>query len=64
MRAMREPAETAEVKTGDAIPIQLSDIHSFENTGTDPLELMIVGVSRHANRAIDSVDVKSDGSYR
>ena len=57
--AMRQPAETAPVKTGDAIPIQLADVHSIENTGSEPLELMIVGVSRDESRRIDTVDVKT-----
>jgi mannose-6-phosphate isomerase-like protein (cupin superfamily) len=50
-------SEVAPIQAGDAIPIQLNDVHSFENTGTEPLEFMIVGVSRDSNRRIDSVDV-------
>jgi oxalate decarboxylase/phosphoglucose isomerase-like protein (cupin superfamily) len=42
---------------GDAIPIQLNDVHSCENTGTQPLEFLIVGVSRDNTRRVDSVDV-------
>jgi mannose-6-phosphate isomerase-like protein (cupin superfamily) len=53
----REKAETADIKMGDAIPIQLSEVHSFENTGSEPLELMIVGVSRNDDRMVDNVDV-------
>jgi uncharacterized RmlC-like cupin family protein len=51
--------EAAPIRAGDAIPIQLSEVHSFENTGTEPLEFMIVGVSRDSNRRIDSIDVQS-----
>ena len=29
-------AETAEIQAGDAIPIQLGEVHSFENTGDEP----------------------------
>ena len=29
-------AETAEIQAGDAIPIQLGEVHSFENTGRRP----------------------------
>lgn len=54
---MRGALETAAVKTGDAIPIQLNEIHSFANTGSEPLEFMIVGVSRDSNRRIDDVDM-------
>jgi mannose-6-phosphate isomerase-like protein (cupin superfamily) len=49
--------ETAPIHPGDAVPIQLSDAHSFENTGSQPLEFLIVGVSRDHTRRVDSVDV-------
>jgi mannose-6-phosphate isomerase-like protein (cupin superfamily) len=55
--AGRGGAETAPVKEGDAVPIQLSDVHSFENTGTDPLEFMIVGVARDLSKHVDNIDV-------
>lgn len=48
--------ETAPIHSGDAIPIQLGEAHSFENTGTQPLEFLIVGVSRDSNRRVDRVD--------
>ncbi len=51
-------SEVAEIQTGDAIPIQLSEVHSFENTGSAPLEFMIVGVSRDSDRRVDSIDVR------
>ncbi len=52
-------SEVAPIRAGDAIPIQLNDVHSFENTGSEPLEFMIVGVSRDSNRRVDSVDVQN-----
>ena len=57
----RGGAETAPIKEGDAIPIQLSEIHSFENTGGEPLEFMIVGVARDMTKHVDSVDVGAGG---
>ena len=51
--------ETAPIQAGDAIPIVLNDIHSFENTGGEPLEFMIVGVSRDSNKMIDNVDAQN-----
>ncbi len=51
-------SETAPIQAGDAIPIQLNEVHSFENTASQPLEFMIVGVSRDRNRRVDSVDVQ------
>lgn len=52
-------SEVAPIQPGDAIPIQLNEVHSFENAGSEPLEFMIVGVSRDSNRRIDSVDVQN-----
>jgi mannose-6-phosphate isomerase-like protein (cupin superfamily) len=51
--------EVGPIQAGDAVPIQLNDVHSFVNTGSEPLEFMIVGVSRDSNRRIDSVDVQN-----
>jgi mannose-6-phosphate isomerase-like protein (cupin superfamily) len=52
----RGGAESAPVKEGDAIPIQLGEAHSFENTGAEPLEFMIVGVARDMSKRVDSID--------
>ncbi len=52
--AGRNAPETAPIQAGDAIPILLNDIHSFENTGGEPLEFMIVGVSRDSNKRTDN----------
>jgi mannose-6-phosphate isomerase-like protein (cupin superfamily) len=51
-------AETAPIKEGDAIPLQLSELHSVENKGTEPLEILIIGVSRDATRRVDSIDAR------
>jgi mannose-6-phosphate isomerase-like protein (cupin superfamily) len=48
--------ETVPIQTGDAIPILLGDIHSFENTSNALLEFMIVGVARDSGRRVDVVD--------
>jgi mannose-6-phosphate isomerase-like protein (cupin superfamily) len=48
-------AETAAIRAGDAVPIRLNDRKSFENTGTAPLEFLIVGVARDADRKFDVV---------
>ena len=48
--------DTAAIHQGDAIPVQLQETHSVENTGTQPLELMIVGVARDAHaKEVDPV---------
>jgi mannose-6-phosphate isomerase-like protein (cupin superfamily) len=46
-------AETSAIKAGDAVPIRLNDKKSFENSGAGPLEFMIVGVAKDANKKYD-----------
>jgi mannose-6-phosphate isomerase-like protein (cupin superfamily) len=38
--------QTAPITNGDAIPIHLNEAHGIQNTGSQPLEVMIVGVAR------------------
>ena len=52
-------AETAPVRQWDAIPIQLSETHSFQNSGSAPLEMMVIGVSRDSSKKVDVVDPAS-----
>jgi mannose-6-phosphate isomerase-like protein (cupin superfamily) len=47
--------ESAAIHEGDAVPLQLGEVHSFANTGTEPLEMLVIGVSRDASRGIDDV---------
>jgi mannose-6-phosphate isomerase-like protein (cupin superfamily) len=56
--------ETVPVHAGDAVPIQLNEVHSFENTVGQPLEFLIVGVSRDNTRRVDSVDVQGPRRQR
>jgi mannose-6-phosphate isomerase-like protein (cupin superfamily) len=51
--------ETAPIRAGDAIPIQLGETHAFENTGAGPLEFLIVGVSRDNTRRVDVVEPRA-----
>ena len=39
-------SETAPVKTGDAIPIKIGESSLFTNTGSEPLELFVMGVAK------------------
>lgn len=48
--------EEAAIRKGDAVPVLLNEVHGFRNTGTEPLEMMVVGVARQ-KWALDSVDV-------
>jgi mannose-6-phosphate isomerase-like protein (cupin superfamily) len=53
----RGGTDTAPIKEGDAVPIQLSEVHGFENTGAEPLEFLIVGVARDLSKHVDNIDV-------
>ena len=56
--------ESSAIKTGDAIPIQISEVHSIENNGTEPLELMAVGVARDLHKEMESTDARAGGPPR
>jgi mannose-6-phosphate isomerase-like protein (cupin superfamily) len=49
-------SESAPIREGDGLALQLGEMHSFENTGAEPLEMLVAGVSRDANRTIDVVE--------
>ena len=49
------PAETAKIHAGDAIAIQLDQIHSVKNDGDAPLEIMMIGVSIDNRKQVDTV---------
>jgi len=38
--------ESAPIKAGDAIPLRIGEAKGFENTGTGPLEFLVVGIAR------------------
>src|SRR4029434_1186918 len=39
-------SETAPVRTGDALPMRIGESSFFSNTGTEPLELFVMGVAK------------------
>ena len=41
-------AETAPIRTGDALPIRIGESSVFTNTGSEPLELFVMGVAKDA----------------
>lgn len=49
--------ETALIKAGDAVPVLFTEVHSFENKGSEELEFMVVGVAR-TKWVLDVTDVK------
>ena len=55
--SVRIGEEAADIQKGDAIPVLLNDVHSFENTGARDLEFLVVGIAREKGR-LDVEDVK------
>jgi mannose-6-phosphate isomerase-like protein (cupin superfamily) len=45
-------SETAAIREGDAVPVQLNEVHALENNGAAPLELLVIGISRERNKEI------------
>jgi mannose-6-phosphate isomerase-like protein (cupin superfamily) len=45
--------DSAPIKTGDAVPFRVGETKGFENTGTAPLEFLVVGVARDMNKKND-----------
>jgi len=60
----RGQRESAAIRTGDAVPIQLGEVHSLENTGTEPLELMDVGVARDMHKEMEYTDASPSAQRR
>ncbi len=50
--------ERASIREGDAIPLRLGDVSSFANTGNEPLEFLIVGISRDKTHRLDNADIE------
>jgi mannose-6-phosphate isomerase-like protein (cupin superfamily) len=48
--------ETAMIAAGDAVPVRLREAHAFENSESDDLELMVIGVALEKGK-FDSTDV-------
>jgi mannose-6-phosphate isomerase-like protein (cupin superfamily) len=46
-------AETAPIKAGDAIPLRVGETKAFENSGTTPLEFLVVGIARDMSKKND-----------
>jgi mannose-6-phosphate isomerase-like protein (cupin superfamily) len=65
-REMGRPigVETAAIQAGDAVPVDLGEIHAIENSSSQPLELMVVGICSDEDKVIDTVDVKNFSSMR
>jgi mannose-6-phosphate isomerase-like protein (cupin superfamily) len=48
--------ENADISYGDAVPVKAGEVHSFESTATEPLEVVIYGIALEKGK-LDVVDV-------
>lgn len=48
--------EVADLVYGDAVPVKAGEIHSFESSATDPLEMVIYGIALEKGK-LDIVDI-------
>jgi mannose-6-phosphate isomerase-like protein (cupin superfamily) len=55
VKGQEHAGETTQIKTGDAIPVFMGEASSFENTGTEPLELMAIGVAKDMDAKADLI---------
>jgi mannose-6-phosphate isomerase-like protein (cupin superfamily) len=44
--SIKVASESAPVQKGDAIPVRVGETSTFTNTGSEPLELLVIGVAR------------------
>ncbi len=51
------PVPSPSIKKGDVIVMAPQDVHSFDNTGASPLELLVVAAAMEKGK-LDSVNVK------
>lgn len=56
--------ESAPIRMGDAIPIHLNEAHGVSNNGSEPLELMIVGVARDMTKDLTTTASEPGGPPR
>lgn len=56
--------ETASIRTGDAIPVDINQTRSFAQTGAEPLEFLVIGVAKDLDAKADLMNAKSGATRR
>jgi quercetin dioxygenase-like cupin family protein len=51
--------ETAPIKTGDAVPVDVNQPRAFAQSGAEPLEFLIIGVSKDLDSKIAMMNARS-----
>lgn len=55
---IRVGSESAAIRTGDAIPIEINEVHGIENTGSEPLDVIIIGIADDMSKNLETIDVE------
>lgn len=53
--SLRVGAESAVVRTGDAIPLQMNEWHGLQNTGSESLEILIIGIAADMEKNLETL---------
>ena len=59
--AVKIGAESAPIKAGDGIPVDINQVRSFTQTGVEPLEFLIVGVAKDMDAKVALMNAKPAG---
>jgi mannose-6-phosphate isomerase-like protein (cupin superfamily) len=53
--SLRVGNETATVRAGDAIPLRINEVHALRNTGSQPIEIIIIGIAEDMTKNVETV---------
>ena len=54
---LRAGSESAPIRGGDAVPLHIDEPHALENTGSGPLEVIIIGIAADMTKNVETVAV-------
>lgn len=49
--------ESAAIREGDAIPLGVNEVHSVANRGSEPLEILMIGIAQDMSKNLETVDI-------
>lgn len=50
-------SESATIRTGDAVPLHVNEVHALRNGGSQPLEVLIIGIAQDMEKNLETIDV-------
>ncbi len=58
---LRVGSESAPIRGGDAIPLNINEAHALENTGSEALEVLIIGIAPDMTKNVETIAVEQTG---